>query len=300
MVSLIDAEREEYGVESICRQLPIAPSNYHEWKAREIDPSRLPERTIRDAELREQIERVWKENFGVYGARKVWRQLRREGIDVAPGEVRGIGRDLRGHLGHDLLQHTWGYLGVRYAMTACPACPWVPFDSRGARSGWLAPGNLGLAVGERAKTRTGSSRWRCIAGAKFVSPGRYIWAFGLREAGRSPAASWEALEGRRLAGQPAVVGKQRTAAAGGARIDHGADDPIARHEQERRVEPAEGDLVDEVDAEWIPPTSLATGGKPVWLNSRPTRKGPFTMTPAERRSIDCMNSLAPVSCTTAE
>jgi transposase InsO family protein len=94
MVSLIDAEREEYGVESICRQLPIAPSTYHEWKAREIDPSRLPERTIRDAELREQIERVWKENFGVYGARKIWRQLKREGIDVARCTVERLMRGM--------------------------------------------------------------------------------------------------------------------------------------------------------------------------------------------------------------
>jgi transposase InsO family protein len=83
MVSVIDEHREEYGVEPICRQLPIAPSTYYEQKAREVNPSRLPSRAVRDAALREEIERVWKAHFGIYGARKVWRQLKREKIDVA-------------------------------------------------------------------------------------------------------------------------------------------------------------------------------------------------------------------------
>jgi transposase InsO family protein len=83
MVEFIDEHREEHGVEPICEKLPIAPSTYYEQKSREADPSRLPARTVRDAALREEIERVWKEHFGVYGARKVWRQLGREGIDVA-------------------------------------------------------------------------------------------------------------------------------------------------------------------------------------------------------------------------
>ena len=83
MVSFIDEHRETYGVEPICRQLPIAPSVYYEQKARERDSGRNPVRIARDAELRESIERVWKENFGVYGARKVWLQLHREGVAVA-------------------------------------------------------------------------------------------------------------------------------------------------------------------------------------------------------------------------
>ena len=83
MVSFIDEHRETYGVEPICRQLPIAPSVYYEQKAREQDSGRNPLRVARDAELREAIERVWKENFGVYGARKVWLQLRREDVTVA-------------------------------------------------------------------------------------------------------------------------------------------------------------------------------------------------------------------------
>lgn len=83
MVAFIDAHRAEYGVEPICAQLPIAPSTYYEHKAREADPSRLPARERRDRELRVQIERVWNEHFCVYGARKVWRQLHREGMAVA-------------------------------------------------------------------------------------------------------------------------------------------------------------------------------------------------------------------------
>jgi transposase InsO family protein len=63
--------------------LPIAPSTYYALKAREADPSRVPQRLVRDATLREEIERVWKENRAVYGARKVWKQLKREGFEVA-------------------------------------------------------------------------------------------------------------------------------------------------------------------------------------------------------------------------
>ena len=83
MVAFIDEHRETYGVEPICRQLPIAPSVYYEQKARERDATRWPARWQRDATLREEIERVLKENFRAYGAHKVWRQLHREGRDVA-------------------------------------------------------------------------------------------------------------------------------------------------------------------------------------------------------------------------
>ena len=83
MIAFIDAHREEYGVESICKQLPIAPSTYYEHKGRQLDPSRLPARVQRDAELSGSIRRIWEENFRVYGARKVWRQLHREGIPIA-------------------------------------------------------------------------------------------------------------------------------------------------------------------------------------------------------------------------
>ena len=83
MVSFIDAHRKAHGVESICRQLPIAPSTYYEIKVRQADPSRLPPRARRDAALEPEIQRVYDENFRVYGAEKVWRQLKREHWKVA-------------------------------------------------------------------------------------------------------------------------------------------------------------------------------------------------------------------------
>ncbi|MGB3167764.1 MAG: IS3 family transposase [Alteraurantiacibacter sp.] len=83
MIEFIDEHRASYGVEPICRLLPIAPSTYHAHRARRDDPSRLVGRAKRDAELRVEIARVHAENFGVYGARKVWRQLKREGFEVA-------------------------------------------------------------------------------------------------------------------------------------------------------------------------------------------------------------------------
>jgi putative transposase len=83
MVSFIDEHREDYGVEPICTQLPIAPSVYYEHKRREAEPERVAARTRRDAELVREIARVHGANFGVYGARKVWLQLKREGTEVA-------------------------------------------------------------------------------------------------------------------------------------------------------------------------------------------------------------------------
>lgn len=79
----IDEHRDQYGVEPICRVLPIAPSTYRTHAGRVADPAKLSQRAKRDAELRPEIRRVWEENFQVYGVRKVWRQLTREGIAVA-------------------------------------------------------------------------------------------------------------------------------------------------------------------------------------------------------------------------
>ncbi len=94
MISFIDAQRQGYGVEPICAVLPIAPSTYYEHKARQADPGRLPERAKRDAFLRHEIRRVWDANFRVYGARKVWRQLNREEIEVARCTVERLMRDM--------------------------------------------------------------------------------------------------------------------------------------------------------------------------------------------------------------
>ena len=83
MKAFIDEHRGAYGVEPICKVLPIAPSTYHAHAARKADPSRVSARAKRDAVLRPEIERVWRENFQVYGARKVWLQLGREAVAVA-------------------------------------------------------------------------------------------------------------------------------------------------------------------------------------------------------------------------
>lgn len=83
MMVFVDSNKAEYGVEPICRQIQIAPSSYYEHKRRERDPDRLPGRIKRDTKLELDIQRVWEGNFRVYGVRKVWRQLLREGIGVA-------------------------------------------------------------------------------------------------------------------------------------------------------------------------------------------------------------------------
>ena len=94
MVAFIDDHREEYGVEPICRVLPIAPSTYYQHKAQEADPTLRPLRAQRDAQLRDEIRRVWKDNLQVYGVRKVWRQLLREGHLVARCTVERLMREM--------------------------------------------------------------------------------------------------------------------------------------------------------------------------------------------------------------
>ena len=94
MVSFIDANRAAYGVEPICKQLPIAPSLYYEHKARQVDPQRVPPRLQRDRVLVCEIRRVYEENFEAYGARKVWRQLGRENVVAARCTVERLMRSL--------------------------------------------------------------------------------------------------------------------------------------------------------------------------------------------------------------
>jgi putative transposase len=83
MIAFIDDHRGAFGVEPICEVLPIAPSTYHDHVAKRADPTKLSGRAKRDITLKPEIARVFAENFEVYGARKVWRQLTREGVDVA-------------------------------------------------------------------------------------------------------------------------------------------------------------------------------------------------------------------------
>jgi transposase InsO family protein len=94
MVAFIDDHRGDHGIEPICAVLPIAPSTYHEQRARKLDPERLPKRAKRDAHLRREIQRVWDENESVYGVRKVWRQLKREKFEVARCTVARLMRQM--------------------------------------------------------------------------------------------------------------------------------------------------------------------------------------------------------------
>ena len=94
MTSLIDEHREVYGVEPICRVLPIAPSTYHERVAQRRNPGRQSDRARRDRDLKPEVLRVFAEDFGVYGVRKVWRQMNREGFAVARCTIERLMRDL--------------------------------------------------------------------------------------------------------------------------------------------------------------------------------------------------------------
>ena len=103
MIAFIDDHRRAYGVEPICKLLPIAPSTYRVHAARRADPTRLPARAQRDLVLTGDIQRVFDANFSVYGVRKVWRQLGREGKDIARCTVARLMRQMglqgviRGH-----------------------------------------------------------------------------------------------------------------------------------------------------------------------------------------------------------
>jgi hypothetical protein len=83
------------GIEPICRELAIAPSSYHEHAARLADPAKRSARVRRDDAMCEQIRRVHEASFGLYGSRKVWHQLRREGLDVAKCTVERLMRSMR-------------------------------------------------------------------------------------------------------------------------------------------------------------------------------------------------------------
>lgn len=83
MVKFIDRHRTAVGVESICRTLQFASSAYYERKRQEADPELRSPRQKADESLRPVIHRVWDDNMQAYGARKVWLQLKREGVDGA-------------------------------------------------------------------------------------------------------------------------------------------------------------------------------------------------------------------------
>jgi putative transposase len=131
MIAYIDANRDRFGVEPTCAVLPIAPSTYYGAKRR------LPSaRTLRDQELKAEIARVHAEQFGVYGARKVWRQLHREGIAVARCTV----QRLMGELGLEGVRRGKARRTTTPDMTAPRPADLVERDCSAARPNqlWVA------------------------------------------------------------------------------------------------------------------------------------------------------------------
>jgi len=94
MVTFIDQHRTTYGVEPICRVLPIAPSTYFRHKAEQREPRKRSARALRDDVLRAIIRRIWDEHHCVYGPRKVWKQMGREGLHEARCRVRRLMREM--------------------------------------------------------------------------------------------------------------------------------------------------------------------------------------------------------------
>jgi len=146
MVSFIDDHKNDYGVEPICRVLPIAPSTYYEHVRKRRDPDLRSDRAKSDERLSREIRRIWEENRCVYGVRKVWHQLRREGHDVGRGQVARLMR-------------TIGIAGVvrgRPARTTIPG-PEAdrPLDLVKRRFAAEAPNLLWVADITYVRTRTG-------------------------------------------------------------------------------------------------------------------------------------------------
>jgi transposase InsO family protein len=94
MVAFIDTHRTSYGVEPICRVLPIAPSTYIRCKAEQRDPTKRSARAQQDDVRRAIIRRIWQENQQVYGPRKAWKQMGRERLRAARCRVRRLMRDM--------------------------------------------------------------------------------------------------------------------------------------------------------------------------------------------------------------
>jgi transposase InsO family protein len=94
MTAFIDEFREEFGVEPICRVLPIASSTYHARKVVARDPSRASARARRDEQLKGRIRKVWSDNRELYGARKIWHALKRSGVEVARCTVERLMREM--------------------------------------------------------------------------------------------------------------------------------------------------------------------------------------------------------------
>ena len=133
MIAFIDDHRGSAGVAPICRELRIAPSTCHARKAEAREPQRRSAQAGRDADPCEEIARVWRENREVYGARKVWRQLRREGVEVAlcaverPMKRPGLAGAVRGKPVKSTLSTKVAPSGIRDDVSR----PWIMAETMG-------------------------------------------------------------------------------------------------------------------------------------------------------------------------
>jgi len=88
MLAFIDDNKEKHEVESICKELPIAPSTYYDHKVKQRQPDKRSSRAKRDDDLKIDIQRVWDENFCVYGVRKVWCGMQDRQLPLLMSDVR--------------------------------------------------------------------------------------------------------------------------------------------------------------------------------------------------------------------
>jgi len=147
MVQLIDEHRDQYGVEPMCAVLPMAPSTYFRHRALAEHPEQRSARAQRDEALRVAIQRVWDAHYQVYGPRKVWNQLRRDGLRVARCTVERLMRalGLRGAV-----------RGRAWITTTTPETPTVPMPDLVDRDFTVtAPNQLWVADFTYVATWTG-------------------------------------------------------------------------------------------------------------------------------------------------
>jgi HTH-like domain len=178
MIAFTDDHRQTYGVGPICGVLPIAPSTYHAHAARRADPSRLPDRVRRDADRKVEIRRVFEENFRVYGVRKVWRQLRREGFGAARCTVARLMRDMMGLRG--------AIRGKPLRTTISDKAAPCPLDRVNRQFHASAPDRLWLADFTYVATWTGFVYVAFVIDAY----ARRIVGWRARAGRRTPTSSW--------------------------------------------------------------------------------------------------------------
>ena len=117
MIAFIDDHHQTHGVGSICKLSPIAPSTYHDHAAKRADPCKLSARAQRNGLLKSAVRRALEENFHVYGARKVWRQLKREGKDVARCIVARLTKAMELRVSNFTYVATWtGFVYVAFVI----------------------------------------------------------------------------------------------------------------------------------------------------------------------------------------